>query len=281
MKQDYFEAYKKAIKQHFEKEKNGIYSSFLLQPSRANLRKLCEARLNENANLEDLNTFKIFMRFDFKPENNNKLKNETDRFRSIENFLKGSTECNDLETINLVAILVDFSPRPFLKFVKSINGEETNAREILSENEGTKTLQTTRLEFDKKSSMKKKMIMGLLGFTALFSIGYTVKDLAIPQKECMQWQHDQYVAIDCQGVINNLYTAVAVVPFDENTAKLRRVTVCDTTTFFEGDKPIIWYCKVNGVPEFFNGPGLHPITGKGIRPITKYIINKYVIQETN
>ena len=118
MKQNDFEAYKKAVKLRYEEEKNGNYSSFLLQPSRANLRKLCVERLKENPSLDDLNSFKIFIGFEFKPENRNKLKEETDRFRTIENFLKGSSDSNDVEVINLAAILVDFTPRPFLKFVK-------------------------------------------------------------------------------------------------------------------------------------------------------------------
>lgn len=272
MKQDDFEAYKKAIKQHYEEEKKGYYSSFLLSPSRANLRKLCVERMKDNTSIDDLNTFKLFMGFEFKPENKNKLKDETDRFRAIENFLKGITDSNDLETINLTAILVDFSTRPFLKFVRSTNGE----KDIVTRDLETKTLKTNPLPPEKKPSKKKNLIFGLLGFTALFSIGYTAKDLVLPEKECMQWQSDHYELVDCQNKVDGLYSSAPIIPTDEKAIELKKLIVSDTTTFFEGGKAKIWYCKVDGVPEFFDGPGFHPITGKGLRPVTDYIIEKYV-----
>ena len=73
----------------------------------------------------------------------------------------------------------------------------------------------------------------------------------------------------------------SIIPFDENTSSLKKINVSDTTTFFKGDKAIIWYSKVNGKPDFFNGPGYHPITGKGLKPVTIYIINKYVKKGKN
>jgi len=278
MKQNDFEAYKKAVKLRYEEEKNGNYSSFLLQPSRANLRNLCVERLKENPNPDDLNSFKIFIGFEFKPENRNKLKDETDRFRTVENFLKGSTDSNDVEVINLAAILVDFSPRPFLKFVKGHKGVEEVTGINLLEKEAINTVKTSLLLSEKKSSPKKKLVMGLLGFTALFSIGYTAKDLVLPAKECMQWQSDHYELVDCQNKVDSLYSSSLVIPTDEKAMELKKIIVSDTTTFFEGGKAKIWYCKVGSVPEFFDGPGFHPITGKGLRPVTDYIIDKYIIK---
>ncbi len=275
MKQDDFEAYKKAIRQHYEKEKVGIYSGFLLQPSRANLRNLCIERFKESSNTDDLNTFKIFMGFEFKPELKNRLKEETDRFRVIENFLKGSTDSNDIETINLSAILVDFAPRPFLKFVKYHKGEEIVA-ETPKAIDNYKDSKIDYLDKNNNTTSKNKLIFAVLGIVALFSIGYTAKDLVLPKKDCMQWQKDQYVEVDCQDEINSLYSSSTVVPFDENTSMLRKLQVSDTTTFYKGGKAIIWYCKVDGLPEFFDRPGFHPITGKGLKPITDYIIDKYI-----
>jgi hypothetical protein len=276
MKQNDFEAYKKAIKQHYEKEKNGNYSSFLLQPSRANLRNLCVERLKENTYSDDLNTFKIFMGFEFKPENKNKLKDETDRFRTIENFLKGTTESNDLETINLTAILVDFSPRPFLKFVRSSFLEKDDKTDFELGKKESKTVKTDHIFSEKKTNSKKKLVLGLLSFTALFSIGYTAKDLMLPEKECMQWQNNHYELVECDSEINSLHSASPVVPLDKTIQGLKKLNVTNTTTFFKGGKAKIWYCKVNGFPEYFDGPGFHPITGKGLRPVTEYIIKKYV-----
>jgi hypothetical protein len=68
----------------------------------------------------------------------------------------------------------------------------------------------------------------------------------------------------------------SIEPFREEVLKLKQIEVCDTTTFFKEGKPIVWYCKVDGKPEFFNTYGIHPETGKALRPVTKYIIEKYV-----
>lgn len=276
MKQDDFEAYKKAIKQHYEKEKKGNYSSFLLQPSRANLRKLCVERLKENAAYDDPNTFKIFMGFEFKPENMNKLKNETDRFRAIENFLKGSTDSNDLETINLTAILVDFSPRPFLKFVRSNNSEKNATTDIVVEKDEAKTGITSALPLEKEPRKKKKLILGLVGFTALFSIGYTAKDLVLPEKECMQWQDDHYVELACESQILGIRKFNEPIPYNEIEFNRRKLKVCDTTTFFKNGKAIIWYSKENNVVAFYNMDGIDPINGKELKRITQHMIYNHV-----
>lgn len=277
MIQDDFDAYKKAVRQHYEKEKEGIYSSFLWQPSRANLRKLCVERFKENPSVDDLKTFRMFMGFEFSPEHRNRLKEETDRFRNIENFLKGITDTGDRELVNLTAVLVDFNPRPFLKFKKSTIDKNEDSSEVLEDDQPLTPNPTP--DTNKKSNLKKKLIFGFLGLTALCSVGYTAKDLVLPNKECMQWQGDHYVEIDCQDETNSFYASSPIVPFDDRTSTLKRVTVSDTTKFFREDgKPLIWYCKVKGKskPDYFNEPGLHPITGKALRPITVYMIDKYV-----
>jgi len=78
--------------------------------------------------------------------------------------------------------------------------------------------------------------------------------------------------------VDSLYSSSPVIPTDEKAMELKKIIVSDTTTFFEGGKAKIWYCKVGSVPEFFDGPGFHPITGKGLRPVTDYIIDKYIIK---
>jgi hypothetical protein len=279
MNQNDFEAYKKAVKLRYEEEKNGNYSSFLLQPSRANLRKLCVERLKEKPSSDDLNSFKIFIGFEFKPENRNKLKEETDRFRTIENFLKGSSDSNDVEVINLAAILVDFTPRPFLKFVKGHKEEEIDSRVNVLEKEEINRVKTTLLLPEKKSSPKKKLIFGLLGFTALFSIGYTAKDLVLPSKECMQWQNDHYEPFDCQGKTKDSIHFGKIEALDEKLLDFRKIEVNKNTAFFHEGKAIVWYSKISPDElEYFNGNGngYHPTTGKSLRPITKHMIGKYV-----
>jgi hypothetical protein len=279
MKQNDFEAYKKAVKLCYEEEKKGYYSSFLLQPSRANLRKLCVERLKENPSPDDLNSFKIFIGFDFKPENRTKLKDETDRFRTIENFLKGSSDSNDVEVINIAAILVDYTPRPFLKFVKGHKGEEGGTTVNPFEKQEIETQKTTLFAPEKKSSPKKKLLIGLIGFTAIFSIGYTAKDLVLPAKECMQWQIDHYEPIDCQSQAKDTIYFGEIEALNEKLLDFKKIDVNKNFPFFKEGKAVVWYCKISAEElEYFNGNGngYHPITGKTLRPITTYMISKYV-----
>lgn len=289
--------YRNAIKAKYETEKSGDFHGFLENPSPAQLREFCLLKFDNGLNRIDEAIFRIYFKINETDNLREAIYNyHIPKFKSAQSFLIEENKKTNILNLNLIAVLVDFNPRPFNKFSK--DGFREDTKDLITKNDnvisGNKEIGTTKnptslfvenpigVLIDKpKISLKKKIAIGICIIVIIFSVGYTSKQFILPKKECMQWQKDQYVAIDCQSEINNLYTGGVVVPFDESTVKLRRITVCDTTTFFEGDKPIIWYCKVNGVPEFFNGPGLHPITGKGIRPITKYIINKYVNRETN
>lgn len=282
MREDLLEVYKKAIQQQFEKEKNGLYSSYLIQNSRAKLRQLCIERFKGNNQINDLNAFKIFFGFEFGEGNLNKLKSETDRFRTIENFFKKSSDTNDLATLDLAAILVDFIPRPFLKFGKEYSQIdelviEKKTNEIIISSEDKVVSKETLGAVNK--SYKKKIVYGMLGFFGLFSLGYTAKDLVFHEKQCMQWQNDHYELLDCNNEMERLYASAPIIPIDIDVQELNRIKVSDSTIFFKAGKPIIWYCKVDGKPEFFDRPGFHPVNGKTLKPITEYIINKYILKE--
>lgn len=132
-RQDRLEEYKKAVRLKYETEKNGDYSSFLFNPSRAKLRDLCSELFKQNLNVEDLKTFSLFFGFEYNLDNLKKLRDQKDKFRPIENFFKGETDLSDIEGINIAAILVDFKPRPFSRFIKQhvvFNTTEENSVEV-------------------------------------------------------------------------------------------------------------------------------------------------------
>lgn len=280
-KTESLEVYKKAIKVQYEFEKNGKYSSFLIHPSRAKLRQLCEERLKESNDKEDKLSFSLVFGFEYELGNRNKLKSLTDKFRPIETFLKGETDLSDIETINIAALLVDFKPRPFRIFIsKSFENnflreeletieEEKNEREVSQFFEGIKNVKS-------KNTLKKKLGIGLLGLIGITSIGYTAKDIILPQPQCMQWQNNHYEVVDCNSGKQSLLKQYDIIPYDENQSKLIKIEVSDTTTFFKNGKSLYWYSKVNGKPEFFNTHGEHPETGKALKPVSVYIVKKYV-----
>ena len=96
------------------------------------------------------------------------------------------------------------------------------------------------------------------------------------KKECIQWSGDHYEEVSCDLKIQGIGIFNSPEPYDERIINLRKIKVSDTTTFFKNEKAIIWYAKVGDSIEFFNTHGMHPETGRGLKPVTPYIINKYV-----
>ena len=282
-KQDELEAYKEAIRLQYELEKTESFSSFLIVPSRAKLRQLCVERLKNNATIDDLKSFHLFFGFEFGIETTNKLQTQTDKFRSIETFLKRETDLSDVEGINIAAILVDFNPRPFNKFIKvgfKLTNEGKNTKKDIdySVNDFSKLDNPKKVPFvqSKKSSWNKKIGIGVLSLIGIFSVGYTTKDLFIAEKECMQWQENHYELVDCNCPSKGFGAVNEVKPIVENEIGLQKIVPNKATVFFKNGKAIVWYCKTNDGIECFTSHGTHPETGKALRPITNYIIKKYL-----
>ncbi|MEZ0006867.1 hypothetical protein ABH942_002245 [Flavobacterium sp. 28YEA47A] len=112
------EEYKKAVLAHYEAVKDNLHPHFLLHPTGAKLRGLCELLLNSLSSDDKV----IFMQF-FTPENldtnldfNHIKKIDIDKFRPLVRYMRGGPSPTSLTTIELFAILVDFQPRPIQKF---------------------------------------------------------------------------------------------------------------------------------------------------------------------
>ena len=280
--QDALEAYKKAIRVKFEEEKTKEYSSFLLVPSRAKLRQLCIERLKQSESIDDLKSFEIFFSFQFESSNKNKLQAATDKFRPIETFLKGETDLADIEGINVAAILVDFQPRPFKKFAKLNSNDldeedkETNLAtgkpSNLIKNEEKPALVRDEVIDASKGNLKQKVGIGSLVVLGLFG----VKSMFFKEKECMEWKEDHYEKIDCQSEQVGFANTKIIKPFDEIEFERKELTVCDTTTFLKGDKPLVWYSKKNNIIQFFNMDGENPENDAEIKKVTPHIIEEYV-----
>lgn len=279
------EEYKKRIREKFENEKHGAHADIFLNPSRAKLRKLCFELFKDNSNTDDLKIFESFFKFKFSLDCGKKLKDETDKFRPIENFLKGETEPADFETVNLAALLVDYQPRPFLKFSKKenpdafINVVEENP--ITSSNDKTNKPPEnfTAINYPQnltgtteKKKNNKKITLLFLTLATVLGLGFSVKQIFFPEKQCMEWQKDHYVVVDCDTETKGFVR----IPFDESLTNFSRIWPCDTTTFFKNDKAVLWYCKSGDEIELYNKPGFDPVYDKPLRPITQYMIDKYL-----
>jgi|APLak6261690433_1056193.scaffolds.fasta_scaffold11556_1 hypothetical protein len=280
MKKSTFKSYKEEILKRYSIAKIEDTSGILVMPTPAQLRDFCSLKCDKGLSAADEELMKVF--FETQPDEKLKRSIERcniDKFKPIISFLKGEKDTENQIRVGLAAIIVDFKPRPYSLFL----GKERVENSLESKPQKIKDFKTQ--SFTVNDNIKSFSSNSWLYFSGIalvtFCLGLIVRSYVLPEKQCMQWQNDHYEKIDCQSETNNLYSSSSIIPFDESSWTLKKLTVTDTTTFFNGDKAIIWYSKVNGYPEFFNGPGFHPLTGKGLRPVSEYIIEKYVKNASN
>jgi hypothetical protein len=124
MNNNTLDKYKKAIRKKYEIEKEGEYFDYLYSPSRGKLRDFCWLIFENGVTQDDLNVFRNLFSIDFDHTKKKKFKDQKDKFRPIETFLKGETDPTNIDAINLAAVMVDFEPRPFKNFNKMCRMED-------------------------------------------------------------------------------------------------------------------------------------------------------------
>lgn len=280
------EAYKKAIKVKFEIEKSGEFSEYLLEPSPAKLKKLSALFFEMKLNSVDEGIFKKFFNWN---ENEDKIKQikkfDTDKFRPFQNFLIRNTDISQIGSLDLTAILVDFHPRPYLKFRNKDFGANEEKIEFTTREEletiTTKPIYVEGFATVKKLTLRMKVFLSLIVVVIMASVGFSIKNICFPTKNGMVWTNNHYEAVE----FGKMSSTKDIVPLDQNLLdNFRKIAVCDTTTFFKNgndDMPIVWYGKdpKTKTHEYFNQPGVHPITGKTLKPISEYIIKKYIVKK--
>ena len=281
--------YKKGIKAKYEEAKTGKFSGFLLNPSPAELKNLCLLLLDKGSTKWDQEIMDRFFEFDDKSSKQKQIENfEADKLRPISNFLKGKTKTTRPINLDVIAVLVDYNPRPFRKFISGQKEELTaeltavvTVKEI--ENKVEKVEEEEKKEriiFEefKKERVSKRVTFAVLPLFVFGAAGYGIKSIFFPNKNCMVWVKNHYVAAEYDKVKDT----AEVSPYNQKVLDdFKKITVSDTTTFFKNgdrDKPLVWYGKALDKKEYeyFNQPGLHPETGKTLKPISKYIIDKYI-----
>lgn len=92
----------------------------------------------------------------------------------------------------------------------------------------------------------------------------------------MEWNGTHYIETSFDA---DKLKAGILKPFKQDRINdFERIEPTCETQFFNEDKSVrIWYGKNNaGEWEFFSSYGLHPRTGKTLKPITQYIVDKYI-----
>ncbi len=287
MKKNTIDDYKKEVKAKYDEAKTGGFSGFLQNPSPAELKNLCLLLFDKGISKQDQEILDQFFELDDKSNKRKQMEYfSVDKLRPISNFLKGKTETTRAVSLDLIAVLVDFNPRPYKRFFvgdKQELTDEVNIIEILKDKIGKKEdkKEVAILEKFKNRSVSKRIALATIPLFIFGSVGYGVKNTFFPEQNCMVWVKNQYKAADYEA----LKDTAEVRPFNQDLLdNFKKITVCDTTTFFKNgdiDRPVIWYGKAPDKKkyEYFNQPGLHPETGKTLKPISKYIIDKYILKK--
>jgi len=282
-----FDGFVAGVKQQYEVAKNGMYSGYLLNPSPAQLRNLCLLLLENNWTKSDEEVFKIFFQVSEGKGLRKAIENfDIEKFRPICNFLKGKSEKTNPVGLNLIAILVEYQPRPFNKYLK-VNAN--NSLEVLpEEKEEMQSIKTFDFGWSEPSAKEDISIKSIfngkwsrIGAILLFVLGsgYILNQKFFPKKECMQWQKNHYEKVDCSAVQQGIISSNEIMPIDNRLINLQKIEVNQQTQFFKNGEPLVYYSKSKGKVSFFNSYGINPETGKPLKPITQYMIDKYVLNQ--
>lgn len=220
-------------------------------------------------------------------------------FRSLRNFMIGRTTKPRESIVKLLAVLIDFQPRPYDKWVRELNGntrenadERVDERKINEEptkdNLGQSEIGESAQEGDNEhketppseeqtikpsilSRLKKSALYGTIAFAGMAG-AYQVSDSL--DRECMYWNIDRYEPIAC----NEKMDGVEIIPLDKELVKnFRKIMAPDTLTLKSVGK--VWYAKpTQDSAEFYTTKGVYPMDkGKALKPATEYIIKKYIL----
>lgn len=282
-----FEEYKNAIRIKYDVSKIEEVSGILLNPTPAQLRNLCLMRLDNCLTKTDASVFRMFFNVKEEEQLRKEMENfDIGKFKPIISFLKKEKDSDNVTRIELAAILVDFNPRPYNKYLLNgkisersildviplVEEKEANVDYFIEEKWVEKVIETKN-----NDGVKKKIVTILSVFLSLFFMGYTVKNMIFPERECMKWEGDHYEAVDCKNEKLGIGNLTSVVVLNEDLLTFKKIEVNINTIFFKKGKPIVWYGKsFGGKYEYFNQPGLHPETEKTLKPISEYIIKKYI-----
>lgn len=114
------------------------------------------------------------------------------------------------------------------------------------------------------------IFMSFLLASGFFGYHYFTK------QQWMEWQGTQYVEASFDA--EKLRAGVLKAYKSDRIESFGQLTPNCETVFFNDDGSVrIWYVKnKDGTIEYFSSYGLHPKTGRALKPISQYMINKYL-----
>lgn len=284
---DYIKLLKAA---YHQKRSNNELQPLLAQSTPASIRKECINVCKERFLDKDMPILRAF----FGPAEDRRhflqlIENfGTDRFKPLDNYLKGNTTTTDDTNLELLAWLIDFPHRPF-GFGKDVLLTEEEKKLIADPepgNESTESVQPPPERGVAQESDKKKkrrvaallllfLLLGLSGFYIIRQAGkYSDMSFGSSPGECMYWAGDRYVRVSCDdSTAGRLLLPLRL----DKLNGFRRITREDTIT--ERSIGVVYYLKVDDYPEFYTTEGYHPLQiTRRLRPLSEYMYKKYLLK---
>ncbi|MBS0027336.1 hypothetical protein ACTJJ0_12030 [Chitinophaga sp. 22321] len=143
------------------------------------------------------------------------------------------------------------------------------------ESEGVKPVEIVKQE-EKLKGKSAKILAAAVMLSLVLGTGgmwwWKDKNQTPRSGYCMYWQEDHFEPVACNQKVSN----ARVIALDTMRLKnLRKITRPDTISYLAVGK--VWYLKIDGKLEFYTSGGEHPVIfGRELRPITFYIIDKYI-----
>ncbi len=290
--------YKKEI---LEKYKIGGVD-YLKELSPAKIRRDCLLKYEEGLAKKDELKFYAFFNLEEEGSNRDNIKKikeiDIDRFRPFKNFLTGKTSDTLHDNIELIAILINFEPRPLNNYRNSevvgivdtvFNGDDqfklANKPTKIKESE---SISKTSLVEDEKKDIRAKFIKEILiagfGVTAvvvfILITNFSKQEpvITVHTQKCMIWKNDSYKIASCHQLLASKTCNTPIAYNEVKFNHFKKIEVTAAYPFFsETNQPQVWYQKKGKYKvEFFSAPGIHPLTCKTLKPVTPYIVEKYV-----
>jgi hypothetical protein len=290
-----FIEYQSMVLQEYERRRvAGDLSLRMHHLSPARLREECEVVCNLRYDRKDDKTLEGF--FGQGGEKKDWLKairwHDTDKFRPLQRFMNGEIKNPGPKNVELLAWLIDFTPRPFEsaeridvknpdipdceqdKLPKNDNEikEEAKPTEDPVQVAPEEAPASTRYPKPLRSFGRRKVVIAAIILAALV-IGIPwiwpgKSFVLIGPQGCMYWTGDHYQQVRCDQKIDG----VQVIALD--SAKLisfTKITRPDTITSSSIGK--VWYVRFNGNYEYYTSGGFHPIDQRlRLKPLTDYIL---------
>lgn len=265
-----FTDYQESVLSTYEKLRDeSKLSPRLVRPTTANLRDECIRKFDEGlAGADEVNVKAFFNLVGDKDNYRASIVSvDTDVFRPLVKLIKRRLVKTDLKNIELLAWLIDFSPRPNAEFVKTPSGA------TYVDPEGGREIRIT--------TKKSKIIISIIGIMLIIICsgaflwwrnGYIINSVSYSANaKCMEWVGNRYEPVDCNKKSGN----AEILPLDQRKIlRFHRIMLRDTLTRDALGK--VWVVNVKGGAEFFTDSGTYPVDStKKLRPVTTYMLAKY------